>query len=90
MLLRTICGLSLLVSCLIVWLCSCSLWILPLLFLGCFLGLLLTAFLVLWIFSAVVDMKVPQERDSNRRSLFLLKRVSPMEFWQPWATDSWQ
>ena len=46
MLLRTICGLSLLVSCLIFWLCSCSLWILPLLFLGCFLGLLLTAFLL--------------------------------------------
>ena len=65
MLLRTICGLSLLVSCVIYVLGSIRLWILPLLFLGCFLGLLLTAFLVLWIFSAVVDMKVPQERDSK-------------------------
>lgn len=65
MLLRTICGLSLLVSCVIYGLGSIRLWILPLLFLGCFLGLLLTAFLVLWIFSAVVDMKVPQERDSK-------------------------
>ena len=65
MLLRTICGFSLLISCVIFWLCSCSLWVLPLLFLGCFLGLLLTAFLVLWVFSAVVDMNVPQERDSK-------------------------
>ena len=65
MLLRTICGLSLLASCVIFGLCNSSLWILPVLFFGCFLGLLLIAFLVLWAFCAVVDMNIPQEHDSK-------------------------
>lgn len=65
MLLRTICGLSLLASCVIFGLCNSSLWFLPVLFISCFLGLLLTAFLVLWAFCAVVDMNIPQEHDSK-------------------------
>ena len=39
-------------------------WILPLSFIGCFLIAFLLAFLFLWLVSAVVDQKKPQEEDS--------------------------
>ena len=65
MLLRIIAVLSLLLSCVISGLCHSALVFLPVWFVGCFLALLLTAFLVLWAFSAAVDMKVPQEHDSK-------------------------
>lgn len=41
------------------------LWVLPVSYLGSFLGLLLLAFLFLWLMSAVVNMKKPQEKDSK-------------------------
>lgn len=41
------------------------LWMLPVSFLGCFLGLTLGAFLFLWGACQLVDMKKPQERDSQ-------------------------
>ncbi len=65
MLLRTIAGLCLVLSCVIFAVCSCGLWLLPALYIGCFLALLLVAFLVLWAFSAAVDTSKPQEHDSK-------------------------
>jgi len=65
MLLRIIAGLSLLLSCVIFAVCNTALWFLPALFVGCFLGLLLVAFLVLCLFAAAVDMSKPQEQDSR-------------------------
>ncbi len=65
MLLRTIAGLSALLSCVILAVCGSALWLLPALYIGCFLGLLLVAFLVLWALSAAVDTSKPQERDSK-------------------------
>ncbi len=40
------------------------LWVAPLSFLGCFLGLTVLAFLFLWIASLCVDLRKPQEHDS--------------------------
>ena len=40
------------------------LWLLPCGFLGCFLGLAVLAFLLLWFFCAIVDLEKPQEKDS--------------------------
>ena len=73
MLLRTIAGLSLVLSCVLFALCSSALWLLPVLYIVCFLTLLLLAFLVLWAFSAAVDMEKPQEQDSRlyRRVMYL-------------------
>ncbi len=73
MLLRSISGFSLLLSCGIFAVCNHSLWLLPVLFALCFLGLLLLAFLVLILFSIVVDLDKPQERDSRlyRRVAYL-------------------
>ena len=65
MLLRAISVISLLISCVVFVCCKSSLWVLPLLFIGCFLGQLLIAFLVLWGFSAAVDTGKPQEHDSK-------------------------
>ena len=65
MLLRTITGLSLLLSCVLFAVCDKALWLLPALFFGCFLGLLLSAFLVLCLFAVTVDMSKPQEQDSR-------------------------
>ena len=65
MLLRIITGLSLLLSCVFFAFSNSALWLLPVLFFGCFLALLLAAFLVLWAFSLAVDMSKPQEHDSR-------------------------
>ena len=64
MLLRTIAGLSLLLSGLACILSGFSLWLLPVLYAGCFLALLLLAFAFLCILCACVDMDKPQEQDS--------------------------
>jgi len=65
MLLRTITGLSLVLSA-VLWFClDAVLWLVPAIFAGCFLALLLLSFLVLWAFSAAVDLSVPQEHDSK-------------------------
>ena len=65
MLLRTITGLSLLISGVTFAVCDLSLWLLPVLFAGCYLALLLLAFLVFCLFGWAVDMDKPQERDSK-------------------------
>ena len=65
MLLRTIAGLSLLLTGLNYVLSGLALWVLPVLYIGWYLALLLLAFLILWAFSAVVDMDKPQEEDSK-------------------------
>ena len=64
MLLRTITVVSLLLSCLSYGLWDFALWAAALLFAGCWLGLLLLAFLFLCIVCAFVDMDKPQEEDS--------------------------
>ena len=65
MLLRTITGLALVLCCVIFAVCDAALWLLPVLYIGCWLALLLAAFLVLCAFSAAVDMEKPQEEDSR-------------------------
>ena len=65
MLLRTIAGLSLLLTGLIYAFSGLALWLLPLLYIGWYLALLLLAFLILWTFSIFVDMDKPQEEDSR-------------------------
>ena len=65
MLLRTIAGLSMLLSGLNYVLSGLALWLLPVLYIGWYLALLLLAFLFLWALSAVVDMEKPQENDSK-------------------------
>lgn len=65
MLLRTIAGLSLLISAVLFACFDFALWILPLLFVGCYLGLFLAAFLFLCILCALVDLDKPQEEDSK-------------------------
>ena len=59
MLLRTIAAVSaVLAGVLYLWL-DTALWLIPALYLGSFLLFLLAAFLVLWVFAAVVDMEKP-------------------------------
>jgi len=65
MLLRTIASLSALLAAVLFTFGDLPLWILPVLFAGFYLLLLLVAFLVLWAFSAAVDMNKPQEKDSK-------------------------
>ena len=65
MLLRTIAALSLGLAAVLCFSLETALWLLPVLFGGCFVILLLLAFLVLWAFSAAVDMEKPQENDSG-------------------------
>ena len=74
MLLRTIIGLSIAISCLINLSTGvATLWHFLLLYFGCLLALLLLAFLILWAFSLFVDMEKPQEEDSKRyRSVMYL------------------
>ena len=64
MLLKTITGLSLLVSCIIFACADWAIWTLPLLFVGIYAGLLLLALLFLWAICAVVNLDKPQEEDS--------------------------
>ena len=65
MLLRAITVLSSVLSVLLFFCLDAALWLVPLLFLGWYLILLLLAFLVLWVFSAVVDTAKSQEHDSK-------------------------
>ena len=64
MLLKTITGLSLLVSCIIFACADWAIWMLPLLFVGIYAGLLLLAVAFLWAICAVVNLDKPQEEDS--------------------------
>ena len=65
MLLKTISGLSLLGACVLFACMDWALWVLPLLFVGLFLGLMLIALAFLWAVCALVDLKKPQETDSK-------------------------
>lgn len=73
MLLRTIAGFSLFLAAVLCAVLDAALWLLPVLFCGFYAALLLLAFLILWAFSAVVDMEKPQEEDSRlyRRVMYL-------------------
>ena len=65
MLLRTIAAVSAALAVVLCFWLDVAAWLIPVLFLGfCVLGLL-AAFLVLWAFSAVVDLDKPQEHDSK-------------------------
>lgn len=64
MLLRSIGGLSLILSALMVALGTFPVWLFPVFFAGCYLVLFLLAVAFLWICCARVDMSVPQEEDS--------------------------
>jgi len=65
MLLKTITGLSLGLSVLLCVIKDLALWLLPVLFIGFWLGLVLIAFLFLWILCQLVDMDSQQEHDSK-------------------------
>lgn len=65
MLLRTIAGVSALVSCVVFACMGWKLWILPLLFIGIYAGLFALALLFLWAVCALVDFQKPQEEDSK-------------------------
>ena len=65
MLLRTIAGISLALAVVLFFCLDTVIWLIPVLFLACYLLLLLVAFLVLWAFSAVVNMEKSQEEDSR-------------------------
>ena len=64
MLLRTITGLSLFLSAFVFALSDWALWMLPVLFIGCWAMLFTLAFLFLCIVCALVDFEKPQEHDS--------------------------
>ena len=65
MLLRTIAAFSAALAVILYVCLDTAAWLIPVLFFGVALLLLLTAFLVLWAFSAAVDMEKPQEQDSK-------------------------
>lgn len=65
MLLKGIAGAALVVAAIICIFSPLSLWLLPLLFVAMDLGLVLIAFLILWLLCRVVDMEKPQEHDSK-------------------------
>lgn len=65
MLLKGIAGAALVVAAIICIFSPLSLWLLPLLFVAIDLGLVLIAFLILWLLCRVVDMEKPQEHDSK-------------------------
>ena len=64
MLLKTIAGVSALVSCVVYACMGWALWTLPLLFVGIYGLLFLLAVVFLWAICAVVDLDKPQEEDS--------------------------
>lgn len=64
MLLKTIAGVSALVSCVVYACMGWALWTLPLLFVGIYGLLFLLAVAFLWAICAVVDLDKPQEEDS--------------------------
>lgn len=65
MLLRAITGLSAFLTVLVCFLRDAALWTVPLMFIGCWLGLFLLAFLFLCLVCALVDLDKPQEHDSK-------------------------
>ena len=65
MLLWTIAAVSLALAVVLFVCLDMAVWLVPVLFLGVYLVLLLVAFLVLWAFSAAVDKNKPQEHDSK-------------------------
>ena len=73
MLLRTIAGVSLALTVVLFLCCEMALWLMPVVFAGSYLVLLLLAFLILWLFSVTVDQNKPQEEDSAlyRRVMYL-------------------
>lgn len=73
MLLRTIAGASLLLAAVLFALGDMALWVLPLLYAGIFLALVLAALAFLWTVCALVDLDKPQEHDSKfyRRVMYV-------------------
>ena len=73
MLLKHIAGLCLPVSVMIFFAMEAALWILPLIYVLCFLGLILVAFLILALMSICVDISKPQHEDSKlyRTAMYL-------------------
>ena len=71
MLLRGIAVISALLSCMIVALCDMTFWLMPVLFIGFWLVLLLLAFLFLCLLSGLVDPDKPQEEDSKVYRFFM-------------------
>lgn len=73
MLLKLIAGLCLPVSVMIFFAAEAALWILPLIYVLCFLGLILVAFLILALMSICVDISKPQHEDSKlyRTAMYL-------------------
>ncbi|MDO5545897.1 MAG: 1-acyl-sn-glycerol-3-phosphate acyltransferase [Eubacteriales bacterium] len=65
MLLKTITGLSILVSCVLLACMGLSVWMLPLLFIGIYAALFVLAVAFLWVICALVDFDKPQEEDSK-------------------------
>lgn len=71
MLLNAIAWLSLIFSCVITALCQMHIWMIPVLFAGFWLGLVLLAFVFLCVLSGLVDMDTPQEEDSKFYRFFM-------------------
>ena len=65
MLLRTIAAFSALLAVILYFCLATALWLIPILFAGFYLGLMLLAFLFLCAVCAAVDMEKPQEHDSK-------------------------
>ena len=65
MLLRTIAAVSFALTAVLFLCCGLSVWMIPVMLAGCFLALLLAAFLILCAFTAAVDLDKPQEEDSR-------------------------
>jgi len=65
MLLRTITGISLFLAAAVFAFADLALWLLPVVFLGCWAALVLIAFLFLCLVCALVDLDKPQEHDSK-------------------------
>jgi len=65
MLLRTITGISLFLAAAVFAFADMALWLLPVVFLGCWAALVLIAFLFLCLVCALVDLDKPQEHDSK-------------------------
>ena len=65
MLLRTIAAVSSLLAVVLFFWLDAALWMIPILFAGFYLGLMLLAFLLLCILCALVDMDKPQEHDGR-------------------------
>ena len=81
MLLWTIAAVSLALAVVLFVCLDMAVWLVPVLFLGFYLVFLLVAFLVLWAFSAAVDMSKPQEHDSKlyrRMVMWYIEALIPL------------